>query len=446
MDINNYVYRIPEAPGAPEHCDIRIIGMGGAGANLIQHMIGAGFSEKDLVILNTDVAGPEASGCAEKLLLGAKRTRGLGIGGDPELARLVAEEEAVRIRVLCEKVDLIYLVAGLGGGTGTGVAPVVARIAKEAGARVLAFVTMPFECEGLRRQRQAQAGLRRLRIVADGVICLSNQKALKLADEPTNLPETFKVTNRLLAQMVQSVKQILSSPGFIKISFADLCSVLHGTQAESFFAAAEAAGEGRSREVVDKLFTHPLLDSGRVLGDADAVLVSFIGGNDLTMTEINRVMEQIFRHCEKARLIMGAAIEASFGERLAVTIIASQRNETDSGSVSSMVAGTSHGGTNNLSSNSGRESGSQVRNETAGRSPSRFVGPPPDLSPEKTRELLQKQKCLSSRQRRSAGKMRQEYLPLEVVSKGRFDKSEPTIHQGEDLDIPTYVRRGVALN
>jgi cell division protein FtsZ len=305
---------------------------------------------------------------------------------------------------------------------------------------------MPFECEGLRRQRQAQAGLRRLKIVADGVICLSNQKALKRADEQTNLPETFKVTNGLLAQMVQSVKQILSSPGFIKISFADLCSVLQGTQAESFFAAAEATGEDRSREVIDKLFVHPLLESGRVLSDADAVLVSFVGGNDLTMTEINRVMEQIFRYCEKARLIMGAAIDASFGERLAVTIITSQRNETDTGSVSSMVAGTSNGETSNLSSNSRRESGAQVRNETAGRASSRFVGPPPDLSPEKTRELLQKQKCLSSHQRRSAGKMRQEYLPLEVVSKGRFDKSEPTIHQGEDLDIPTYVRRGVALN
>jgi cell division protein FtsZ len=238
----------------------------------------------------------------------------------------------------------------------------------------------------------------------------------------------------------------LTGPGFIKISFADLCSVLQGTQAESFFATAEASGEDRSREVIDKLFAHPLLESGRVLSDADAVLVSFVGGNDLTMTEINRVMEQIFRHCEKARLIMGAAIDASFGERLAVTIITSQRNETDTGNVSSMVAGTSNGETSNLSSNSRRESGAQVRNETAGRAPSRFVGPPPDLSPEKTRELLQKQKCLSSHQRRSTGKMRQEYLPLEVVSKGRFDKSEPTIHQGEDLDIPTYVRRGVALN
>ena len=159
-------------------------------------------------------------------------------------------------------------------------------------------------------------------------------------------------------------------------------------------------------------------------------------------------MEQIFRYCEKARLIMGAAIDAEVsGERPGCHdhYFSAERKLTPEVSPPWWL-GPAMARRDNLSSNSRRESGAQVRNETAGRAPSRFVGPPPDLSPEKTRELLQKQKCLSSHQRRSAGKMRQEYLPLEVVSEGRFDKSEPTIHQGEDLDIPTYVRRGVALN
>ena len=211
---------------------------------------------------------------------------------------------------------------------------------------------------------------------------------------------------------------------------------MRNRHSESAFASVEASGPARSREVVEKLFNHPLLEEGRVLAESDAVLVSMMGGKDLTMAEVNRVMEQINRHCEHAKVIMGAAVDETMKTRLTVTLVAAKQTgallaaespDTAAESVDCADMSASRG--------AGRRRVAAVPGDSA---------PQPGFSLEQREQVLARHN--SGRARKVVAKMRQAQLPLAIISKGRFDKSEPTIHKGEDLDIPTYIRRGVALN
>jgi cell division protein FtsZ len=410
---------------------IKIFGVGGAGVSLLDTLNGEEFAGASFVAINTDAPSLVASCATVKIHLETKLLRGLGTGGDPERGRAIAEEQFATLKTACEGADVVLIIAGLGGGAGSGISPVLARAAKETGALVLAFVTLPFLCEGNRRQEQAQQSLEQLKSVADGVICLPSQKTFKLIDENTSVLDTFRITGGLLIEGVRGVWQLLTRPGLIQIHFDDLCALVRNRHSESVFACVEATGAGRSREIVEKLLAHPLLDEGRALAESDAVLVSLMGGKDLTMAEVNRVMEQISRHCEHAQIIMGAAVDAELKNRLSVTVIAAKHNvaagpETNAASVPTFTSG---------------EQGIQ-RGATA-RTGARCSTTSPTFNIEQREQLLAKN---ASRPRKGNSKMRQEQLPLAIVSKGRFDKSEPTIHKGEDLDIPTYLRRGVPLN
>jgi cell division protein FtsZ len=408
---------------------IKIFGVGGAGVSLLEALNGGNFAGVSFVAINTDAFSLASSSVTVKIHLETKLMRGLGTGGDPERGRAIAEEQFSTLKTACEGADVIFILAGLGGGAGSGISPVLARAAKETGALVLAFVTLPFLCEGNRRQQQAKQSLDQLKSIVDGVICLPSQKTFKLIDENTSVLDTFRITGGLLVEGVRGVWQLLTRPGLIQIHFDDLCRLLRDRHFESSFASIEAVGVSRSREVVEKLLAHPLLDEGRVLAESDAVLVSLMGGKDLTMAEVNRVMEQINRQCEHAQIIMGAAIDATLKNRLCVTVIAAKRNspapvdlpnEATSGDLAEQLASRS----------------------SVARPATRCVSSP-TLTFEQREQLLTKN---GGRARIMNPKMRQAQLPLAIISKGRFDKSEPTIHKGEDLDIPTYIRRGVALN
>src|SRR5882724_10014139 len=282
-----------EAPG--KKFSFKVFGVGGAGGNAVDYMARQDFDGVSFMAVNTDAQALAQLAVPERLTLGAKLTRGLGTGGDPELGRAAAEEDAAQLRALCAGADVVCVVAGLGGGTGTGAGPVVARLAKECGALVLGIVTLPFEFEGGRRGRQAQLGLRDLKEAADGVICLPNQKVFKMIDQNTSVNEALKVTDELLAQGVRGIWRLLTHTGLINVDFNDLCAVVRGRHEESSLATVEASGENRSHEVVEKLMAHPFLECGQVLADADTVLVSLAGGPDMTLPEVNRVMEKINR-------------------------------------------------------------------------------------------------------------------------------------------------------
>ena len=400
----NPLFETPAGSGQPV---IRLIAVGNAGDALLGALATSEFAGAEIVAINTDAAALSASSATVKIHLENKLFRGLGSGGDPERGKALAEEQFSTLKSACEGANVVFILAGLGGGAGSGISPVLAKAAHEAGALVLAFVTLPFECEGNRREAQAQTALEQLKSAADGVICLPSQKIFKLIDENSTLVDTFRVTGGFLGEGVRGVWSLLTRPGIIQVHFGDLCNLLRDRHAENAFAFVEASGPGRAREVAEKILIHPLLDEGRVLTESDAVLVSLTAGQDLTMAEINRVMEQVKRQCSHAQIMMGAAVDGALKEKLCVTIIAAKQNAAPA-------------------SVTPRAESRTATTTTSG--PREAVLPRP-------------------RSRRSSiGKAVQGQLPLTIYSKGRFDKSEPTLHRGEDLDIPTFMRRGVALN
>jgi cell division protein FtsZ len=432
------------ASGAKHTPTVLVVGVGGAGLQAAAAMATAGLSELSYAVVHTDARLLSASPLERKLLLGVTLTRGLGAGGDPEIGRAAAEAGTAALRELCAGVDLLLIVTGLGKGTGSGAAPVFARLAREGGALVLALAALPFDFEGTRRQQQAHQALQQLKKAADAVICLPNQKVSRLMDENTTLLETFRITNEMLVQGVRGLWRMIARDGLVKADFADLCRVVRGRQAESCFATAEARGENRAREVVEQLQASPMLDHGRLLAEADAVLVSLAGGTDLKQREVNQVMDQINRLCENAEVIVGAAVDAEFEGRLSLTVVAARRSPPAAAAPdlsAADVEGAPPAAEFPVSEMEPREG---VTPES--RPAPRYVAPPPELTPEMANRLLNRQTSGAPGRRKNTVGLRQGVLPLEVVSKGRFVQSEPTIHRGEDLDTPTYIRRGVALN
>jgi cell division protein FtsZ len=413
---------------------IRIFGIGNAGISMMQRLIDSGVEGVEFIAVNTDPASLLGSSASQKIHLETKLLRGMGTGGDPERGQAAAEEAAPKFTELCQGAGMVFIIAGLGGGAGTGISAVLARVAREAGAVALGFVTTPFDCEGRRRQNVAQEGLEALREAADGVICLPNQKVFKLIDENTSVVSTFKLIGDLLADGIRGVWRLLAHPGLLDVHFGDFCALMRDRHMESSFATTEAIGATRSREAMDKLLAHPMLDGGQMLAESDAVLVSLIGGPDLTMTEVNRVMQEIQGRCDGAHVMMGAAIDDKFCERLAITVIVARKGEA-----------SNENGERARTNPEELETQLLSRGATA-KPKSRLVPPAPELSPEKVEQLLSRQRAGGARGRKANSKMRQGQLPLDIISKGRFDKSEPTIHMGEDLDVPTYIRRGISLN
>jgi cell division protein FtsZ len=422
--------RVPVPPlESPRTRTIKIFGVGGAGVVLGDTLDQGEFVGANFAAIDTDAQSLAASSATVKIHLETKLLRGLGTGGDPERGHALAEEQFSTLKAACEGAEVVFIVAGLGGGAGSGVSPVLARAAKESGALVLAFVTLPFLCEGNRRRQQADNSLEQLRPIADGVICLPNQKAFKLIDENTSVLDTFRITGGLLAEAIRGVWRLLTRPGLIQIHFDDLCGLVRDRHSESVFAFVETAGPARSREIIEKLLAHPLLDEGRALAGANAVLVSLTGGKDLTMAEVNRVMEKINQQCEPAQVIMGAAIDPGMANKLSVVLIAAKNSvEKTQLPVSADFSNQNH-------------SSLEANGDGLPEGP-RFDRRSLPAAPAHQREPI----VSRPGRRRDKQKPVQTQLPLAIVSKGRFDKSEPTIHKGEDLDIPTYIRRGVPLN
>ncbi len=401
-------------PGQPAQPVFRMFGVGNAGITLVDSLDALEFSGAEFAVINTDATGLATSAAPVKIQLESKLLRGLGSGGDPERSRALAEEQFSTLKSACAGADIVFILAGLGGGAGSGIAPVLARAAREAGALVLAFVTLPFECEGNRREQQAQQSLELLKPAADGVICLPGTKTAKLIDENNSIVDTFRVTGGFLIEGLRGIWQLLTRPGLIQVHFADLCNLLRDRHVENAFAYVEASGAGRSREVMERLLNHPLLDEGRALAESDAVLVSLTAGKGLTMAEINRVMDQMKRQCGHAQITMGAAEDPALKDKLCVTVIVAKQNSAPTALSLRLESRTTTNNTGTTGTGT-----SAVREPAASR---------------------------PVRQRKPNSKMVQSQLPLSVVSKGRFDKSEPTLHRGEDLDVPTFLRRGLPLN
>jgi len=443
--MNNEPESTPQEDLLRRRFSIKVLGVGGAGGNALGHMASCPQDGIDLVAINTDASALAQNPVTRRLVLGSRTFRGLGAGGDPERGRQAAEEDLDALRQLAEGADIVFVVAGLGGGTGTGASPVIARTAKEAGALVLSIVMLPFQCEGKRRQAQARQGLETLRQASDGVICLPNQKVFGLVDEHTSLIEAFKIINEFVAQGVRGIWRLLSQPGLINVDFADLCAVTKGRQASGALVAVEAAGENRVQELLVKLHCHPLSEEGQALARASAILISIAGGPDLSMKDVDRIMEHVNRQADQAHIIFGATIDTSLEQRLSLTLVASAHEAIPAEThVEAAPPPASAPATPPAApAPSGNLESHLEELSSSGAASSRIVPPPPDIPEDKAQELYFERHAGRKRQ---GHRMRQGQLPLEIISRGRFEQSEPTLHAGEDLDVPTYIRRGVPLN
>ena len=418
---------------------LKIFGVGGAGGHTVSQIAEARsrgnhtLEGVDLVAINTDLQALYEINGAEKLQIGAAVTHGLGAGGEPEIGARAAQNDAERIEALAQGANVVFIAAGLGGGTSTGASPIIARIAKEQGALVLAFVALPFSFEGERRKQQALSGMEQLKAQADAVICIPNDKMFRIAGADSSVVDAFRRADENFILGVQAVWQLLSRKGLINLDFADLRATLGSKHCDGLFSFGQGVGANKAREAVKALLENPLLDGGDVLAKAEGVLVSVLGGPDLTLADVQKTVEPISRLANRAHIIMGAAIDEVYRGKLAVTVIAAA-NILPRRVVAQPAA------TKPLTF---PRPGDAALSRNPRTSPTPIPSSPTSPTPKPVAEEAPRPEPATVR--KSSAKPKQETLPLEGVSRGRFDKSEPTLYNGEDLDVPTFIRRGISV-
>ena len=304
-----------------DNAKIKVIGLGGGGSNAINRMMEARFSGVEFIVANTDLQALRASPAPIKLQLGARLTQGLGAGSDPEVGKNAALEDREQIKKLLEGADMVFVTAGLGGGTGTGSAPIVAATAKELGILTVAVVTKPFAFEGRRRAQQAEAGMTELRGVVDTLITIPNQRLLAVVDRGTPLVEAFRIADTVLLQAVQGISDLILVPGLINLDFADVRTIMAG-MGMALMGTGVGKGEHRAVEAAQKAVASPLLDETSIDG-ARGILMNFTGGPDLSLHEVEeaaRIVQDAGD--EEAHIIFGAVIDPSLQDEVRITVIA----------------------------------------------------------------------------------------------------------------------------
>lgn len=300
---------------------IKVIGVGGGGGNAVNTMISEGLSGVEFIAVNTDLQALNASSAANKLQIGASITKGLGAGANPEIGREAAMEDRDAIAEALVGADMVFITAGMGGGTGTGGTPVVAQIAKEIGALAVGVVTKPFVFEGKKRKLQAEAGISELKNAVDTLIVIPNQRLINIAGETTSILDAFKKANEVLLQAVRGISDLITIPGLINLDFADVRTIMNG-QGMAMMGTGQAAGERRALEAAQRAISSPLLEDMDING-ATGVLLNITGSSNLTLHEVNdaAVMIQEASH-EEANIIFGAVIDERMGDNIRITVIA----------------------------------------------------------------------------------------------------------------------------
>lgn len=307
---------------------IRIVGVGGAGGNAVNTMISAGLAGVDFIAANTDAQALRVNLAPTKVQLGGELTKGLGAGANPEIGRRSTLESEEEIRNLLVGADMVFVTGGLGGGTGTGGAPVVARIAKEIGALTVGVVSKPFLFEGKKRMRQAEEGLRELKANVDTLISIPNQRLLAVASRSQPLLEAFRKADEVLLQAVRGISDLITVHGLINLDFADVRTIM-SEMGMAIMGAATANGEGRAEEAARRAIASPLLEDISIRG-ARGVLINITGGEGLTLHEVNEAATLIQEEAdEDANIIFGAVIDESLGDELRITVIATGFGEVE---------------------------------------------------------------------------------------------------------------------
>jgi len=300
---------------------IRVIGVGGGGGNAVNRMIAAKVEGVEFMVANTDLQALKASQAPVKIQLGAKLTKGLGAGANPEIGRRAALEDTEKLIDALEGADMVFVTAGLGGGTGTGGAPIVAGLSRELGALTVAVVTKPFAFEGKRRMTQAEQGLAELNEAVDTVICIPNERLMQYVDRGTSFFEAFRIADDILRQGVQGISDIITITGIINRDFADIKTIMEG-MGYAVMGTAEASGENRTVEAVNRAIVSPLLEDASISG-AQGVLLNITGSSKLTLYEVHEASTIVQKAAaENANIIFGAVHNEAMKDAVRVTVIA----------------------------------------------------------------------------------------------------------------------------
>ena len=521
---------------AKEPVPIKIAGIGGAGTSVMDRLVLDGIENVSLIALNTDAQALVSSVAAEKMQLGRQTTRGLGAGGDPEVGFLACEEALEEVSKAFEGAGMVFLCAGLGGGTGSGAAPLIAKIAREQGALVIAFATIPFTFEGKRRRQQADEALLSLQEHADVVICFENEKMGDSVSPKAGIHQAFASADQTVSESIRAICNLFNRPGLIRIGFDELCTVLRSQSASCLFGYGEAEGDNRAHDCLARALKNPLMDRGRMLGDAQSILVNVAGSSKMTLNEVNILMTELNRHVgDHTHILFGAAIDPKMGNRMSVTLVsaigAPQPQWVRPRSASSRVSAPVDRATppapqpvprpaaepeqafeaiaqvpepeeameepetlsaeladpspleadqapweepaqgfsaeepedvatdfftdleQPIEQSAPEEAQIQPEPEpvaVAPRAPSRpaRLGPAPTVrtrssNPGVPGELPMSIPTNPAPQKQA--EVKQETLQFEPVTRGRFEKSEPTIVDGQDLDVPTFLRRNIRI-
>lgn len=382
---------------------ISVVGVGGGGSNAVESMAANWENGPSLIAINTDGQALGATRVATRFQIGEALTRGMGTGGDAKIGKLAADDTFDSLQGLFRGMDLVFLVTTLGGGTGTGAAPVVARAAHETGAMVIAFATLPFQFEGERRMSQARQGLIELQDQADVVIVIPNQALFAAAGSGATAEEAFRQADYYLGMGVFAIWKLLTQRGIINLDFATLRMVARCSGGTSVFSYGEGKGPTRAADAVQAALHSPLLDNGEALAESESILVSILGGPDMGVREVETIMTAIENAARKeAHIHMGTAIDDSWQDSVSITIVASRfwRGEEEA-----------------------------------------TEQPPPEPA-----EGEEASATATARKRKKKSGATQPQLILEGVSKGIFKDVEPTIVDGEDMDVPTFIRRRVPVD
>ena len=455
-------YSLPER--AEDFIPIKIVSVGGAGLNALDRIVLDGLERAEVVAINTDVQSLASSVAAHKVQLGRTVTRGLGAGGDPELGYQAAVESSEEIRESLADARMIFICAGLGGGTGSGAAPLIAQLAREAGALVLGFVTLPFSFEGRRRNAQAREALDRLDQFANAVVCFENDQMADIVLPKAGIHQAFAAADILISQSVRSIVNVIQRPGLIRIGFDDLLSALRRRNGRCLFGYGESDSDNRAHDALAQALKNPLMDRGRMLSDAARILVHVAGGPGMTLSEVEVLMQELGRHVdEQTQILFGTAVDGRMGNRLSVTIISSLTAEADPASDTAVPLQVA----TPLPPIWEQQPEAQTEVDSVQESipipvppsvpPVEFApieheprmeetapGAPvsskkPGVHPVGAQSKIGPVKKPNPVEEKSQAK--QEILQFEPVTRGRFEKSEPTIVEGEDLDVPTYLRK-----
>lgn len=309
---------------------IKVVGVGGGGSNAVNRMIAAGLANVEFIAVNTDLQALQLSNAEMRLPLGSELTGGLGAGGLPDVGEKAALEDKEAIQNMVRGADMVFITAGMGGGTGTGAAPIIAQVARDMNILTVAVVTRPFDFEGRRKARLADEGIRKLRQSVDTLITIPNQHLLKIVERRTPIKEAFLMADDVLRQGVQGISDLITKAGEINIDFADVKTIMNG-QGDALMGIGIGNGENRAVDAATNAINNPLLEDARIEG-AKGILVNVTGGSDFSLTEYEEVLNIITSNADdEAMIIAGSAIDELMEDEVKVTVIATGFNHEDAG-------------------------------------------------------------------------------------------------------------------